>query len=91
MLNPFRVGGIKMDGKITNLVTGIVFIIVGFIVVFYIVGNMSSTLTTASTNITNSGLPLASLFSSSGVLLLILMVAVFIALMLLAFKLFKGK
>ena len=80
-----------MDGKIKSLVIGIVFVIVGFVVIFYIVGALAPTLTVASANISGSGLPLASLFSSSGVLLIILMVAIFIALLILAFKLFTGK
>jgi hypothetical protein len=80
-----------MEGSINKLVMGIVFVIVGFVVVFYIVGALAPTITTASGNISGSGLPLAGLFSSSGVLLIILMVAIFIALLLLAFKLFKDK
>ena len=80
-----------MEGKVMNLVMGIVLVIVGFVIVFYIVGNMAPTMVTAAGNISGSGLPLAGLFASNGVLLLIFMVAVFVALILLAFSLWKGK
>ena len=79
-----------MESAVYKLVTGIVFVIIGFVIVFYIIGNMAGTITTASGNISNSGLPLASLFSNSGVVLIIFMIAVFMALIILAFKLFKG-
>ena len=76
---------------ITNIIIGVILTIIGFIVVMTLVGSTAGDLTTAAGNITDSGLPLASLFSANGVLLLIFMVAVFLSLILLAFKIFKGK
>lgn len=75
-----------MDGMITKLVM----LIVGIVVIFYIVGGTAGTLTTAAGNISSSGLPLAGLFSSSGVVLLVFMAGILIAIISLAMK-WKGK
>ena len=75
---------------IVNIVIGVVLIVIGFIVVMTLVGSTAGDLISASDNISASGLPLANLFASSGVLLLIFMVSVFIALVLLAFSLMKS-
>lgn len=79
-----------MMNKILGIILGVVITIVGFVVVDYIIGGLSPTLTTAMNNITNSGLPLASLYSPSGVLMIMFMIFVFLALLLMLFALVKG-
>ena len=49
-------------------------IIIGIVLVFLIVGNLAATIITAAGNISGSGLPLASLFGASGVVLIIVMI-----------------
>ena len=56
---------------IGKLVEGVVLGIVGIVVVFLLVGNLAPTITDASNNISGSGLPLASMFGSSGVVMTI--------------------
>lgn len=75
----------------TAIVTGLVLLIVAIIVSFQIVGNTSGAVTTAADNISNSGLPLASLFSSNGVVLLVFMAGLLIAMVVLSMSFFKGK
>ena len=75
---------------VSKIATGIVGAIVSIIVVFLIIGGMSSTITDSASNISGSGLPLASLFGSSGVVLIVFMVAVLLGIIALAFKMFKG-
>ena len=59
-----------------KMVTGVVLVIVGIVVIFYLVGNTAPTLTAAADNISGSGLPLAGLFASNGVVLLIFMAGI---------------
>lgn len=61
---------------VNQKVTSLVMLIVGIVVVFYIVGGTASTLTDSADNISGSGLPLAGLFSSNGVVLMIFMAGV---------------
>ena len=49
------------------MVTSVIVTIVAIIVIFSLVGGSSTALTDAADNISGSGLPLANLFSSSGV------------------------
>ena len=56
-----------MGINVKGIVVGVVLLIVTFIITFLIVGNTAGTLTDAADNISGSGLPLASLFSSTGV------------------------
>ena len=51
----------------------LIFLIVGTVIAFNVLGNTSGDLTSAADNVSNSGLPLASLFSSNGVILLAFM------------------
>lgn len=76
--------------NVSKIATGIVGAIISIIVVFLIIGGMSSTITDSASNISGSGLPLASLFGSSGVVLIVFMVAVLLGIIALAFKMFKG-
>lgn len=82
---------LNKNGKIniTAVVAGAISVIIGIIVIFNIIGNTSGDLTDAATNITNSGLPLASLFSSSGIVMLIFMAGVMLAVIAMAFKMGK--
>lgn len=72
-----------------NVITGIVLLIVGIVVIFNLVGGSASTLTTAAGNISGSGLPLASLFGSSGVVLMIFMAVILLAVVFMGFKAIK--
>lgn len=74
-----------MDGM-NKLISGLVLLIVGIVVIFYIVGGTAGTLTTAAGNISNSGLPLAGLFASNGVVLLVVMAAILLAVIFMALK-----
>lgn len=65
--------------KINSLVTGVVTGIIGIIIIFLLVGNTAGSITDASDNISTSGLPLASLFNSSGVVLLVFMAGIMLA------------
>lgn len=86
-----KMGKAGMMNKVIGLVLGIISIIIGFVIVFYIVGNLAPTLTTAAGNISASGLPLASLYASNGVLMIIFMIMVFLALLIMGFAMVKGK
>lgn len=72
--------------NIKGAITGLVLVIVLFIVSFLLVGNTAGDLTTAADNISGSGLPLASLFSSNGVVLLTFMAGLLISLVVIAFS-----
>lgn len=65
-----------MAFDIKTKVTGLVTLIVGIIVIFNLLGGTSADLTTAATNVSGSGLPLAGLFGSSGVILLVFMAGI---------------
>lgn len=79
-----------MTINIKGIIVGVVLLIVTFIVTFLLVGNTAGDLTAAADNISGSGLPLASLFSSNGVVLLTFMAGLLISLVVLAFS-FAGK
>ena len=68
------------------MITGVVSLIVVFIITFLLVGNTAGDLTDAADNISGSGLPLASLFGSSGIVLLIFMAGLLITLASVAFS-----
>lgn len=77
--------------NVAKLVTGVVLLIVSIIVIFQLVGNSASALIDAADNISGSGLPLASLFSSSGVVLLIFMSGVILSVIIISLSLVKSK
>lgn len=77
--------------NVKAIVSGLVLGIVGIVIIFYLVGNLSPTITTAATNISDSGLPLASLFSSSGVVMIVFMAAILLAVIGLAMGFAKMK
>ncbi len=79
----------KKGLNISAVITGIVLLIVAIIVSFLIVGNTAGDITNAADNISGSGLPLASLFSSSGVVLLVFMAGLLIALITISLSLGK--
>lgn len=64
--------------NVKNAAIGVILTIIAIIVVFQLVGNSSDDLVAASGNISASGLPLASLFESSGVVMLIFMAGILI-------------
>lgn len=79
-----------MAVDIKNIITGVVILIVTIIVSFLLVGNTAGDLTDAADNISGSGLPLASLFSSSGVVLLVFMAGLLITLVVVSLSFAKG-
>lgn len=79
-----------MAVNVKLLVTGVVALIVAIIVSFLIVGGTSASLIAAADNISGSGLPLASLFSSTGVVLLVFMAGLLIAIITISLS-FAGK
>lgn len=80
-----------VSGIVRKAALGVIGIIVTFIVVFNLVGGTAGEVTDAAGNISGSGLPLASLFSSSGVLMIVYMIVIFVGLLVIAFKAFGGK
>jgi uncharacterized membrane protein len=72
-----------------ELVNKVIGIVIGFIVVFYLVSALAPTLMGAAGNMSASGLPLANLFASNGVILTIFVIFVFVALIYFAMKM-KG-
>jgi hypothetical protein len=66
-------------------------VVIGVIVIFYLIGGLASTLTDASTQISGSGLPLASLFSNTGVLFTLFMLILFVGIIIVIVKMAKGK
>ena len=79
-----------MDEMVKRLVTGIIFLIVGIVIVFNILGATAPTLISAANQVNSSGLPLSSLYSNNGVILLILMAGILVALVVGTFMIFKG-
>ena len=75
--------------NVEKIVKGVILVIVAIIVVFTLIASTSSDLIASADNISSSGLPLASMFGSSGVLLLIFMVGIFLAIMAMVFKVGK--
>ena len=65
---------------INNIIISVVGLIILIIITFLIVGTTSGDITTAADNISASGLPLASLFSSNGVVLLVFMAGLLLVL-----------
>jgi hypothetical protein len=69
-----------------QMIKKIIFLIVGIVVIFYIVGGLAPTLITAAGNISESGLPLSNLFASGGVVMIIFVVGILIAIISMALK-----
>ncbi len=64
--------------NVKSIIVGVIGLIITFIVTFLIVGNTAGDITSAADNISGSGLPLASLFSSNGEVLLVFMAGLLI-------------
>lgn len=77
-----------MDNALIGKVLGIV---IGFIVVFYLVSSLAPTLIGASANLSASGLPLANLFASNGIVLTLFVIFLFVALIYYAWKMGSHK
>jgi uncharacterized BrkB/YihY/UPF0761 family membrane protein len=80
-----------MEGKIMALVLGLVILLVGVVIVYSLLGGFAPTLVTTSTQISNSGLPLAGLFSINGIVFIVLMAVILLALIFLMFSVLKRK
>lgn len=76
--------------KVEKILLGVILTIVTIIVVFQLVGASATDLTNAGANMTSSGLPLASLFGGTGVVMLIFMAGILIAIVSIALKMHKG-
>ena len=72
--------------NIEQMIVGLILLIVAIIVIFQIVASSAPELIIAADNISSSGLPLAGLFASNGVVLLIFMAAVLIGIVIVALK-----
>lgn len=81
----------KANISMMNIVTGLVMVIVAIIVIFQIVGNSAGDLSTAAGNISGSGLPMASMFSSNGVVMMCFMAALLIGIISLSFYAIRHK
>lgn len=66
-----------MSDTLANKLIGVV---IAFIIVFFVVGGLAATLISAATQISGSGLPLATLFASGGVIFVIFMIFLFVGL-----------
>jgi len=75
--------------NVKGMVTSLVLLIVAIIVIFQIVGQTSTDLTNAADNISGSGLPLANLFASNGVVLLVFMAGILLSIIVVALSLVK--
>ncbi len=75
---------------LSQIIIGVVLVIIAIIVIFQIVGSTAGDLTDAADNISSSGLPLASLFASNGVVLLVFMAFLLIAVILIAMQMSKA-
>ena len=64
--------------NIEKSVTSLIMLIVGIIIIFNILSNTASDLVNAGNNVSATALPLAGLFSGSGVVLLIFMAGILI-------------
>lgn len=73
------------------LVLGLVILLVGVVIVYSLLGGFAPTLVTTSTQISNSGLPLAGLFSINGIVFIVLMAVILLALIFLMFSVLKRK
>lgn len=62
-----------------KLVYGVIMGIVAVIVIFLLIGNTSGELADASENISGTGFPLANLFGSNGVVMMLFMVGILLA------------
>lgn len=71
-----------VEKMIKNVLLGIL----GFILLLTLVGAAAPTLITALNNVAGSGLPLASLFSSTGIVAMIFIFGVIIGVIVLVFK-----
>lgn len=79
----------KKGFDVSAITTKLIMAIVGVIVVFTIIASTASDLTTAGDNVSDSGLPLAGLFSGGGVILLIFMAGILLALVTVFLKFHK--
>lgn len=76
--------------KVEKTAEGVIMVIIMFVVVTLIVSALAATLLAAFGNIAASGLPLAAtLFTPSGIVLTVFVLALFIGLVYLAFTMFK--
>lgn len=74
-----------------KLAYGVIFGILAIIIVMQLFGGTAQEIANAGTNVSATGLPLSSLFSSSGLVMLIIVVGVLIAVIGLALRGVKSK
>lgn len=81
-----------LTGNIMGLVMGVISAIIGVVVIAYVAGALLPTAQTAITNVSGSGAPLAStLFGASGVLVIIMVIAIFLGILAIVFGMVKHK
>lgn len=78
--------GNKKGFDVSGKVTAIILSIIGIIVIFSILGATSTDLTSSADQVSASGLPLANLFSSNGIILLVFMAGILISLIVVFLK-----
>lgn len=74
-----------------KMITGVIIAVILVVVLFYLIAGLAPTLTDASDNLSASGLPLAGLFGSSGVIILIFMAVILLGVILFFMKMIKGR
>lgn len=77
-------------GEMMGILYNILMVFVLIIALFYIVGSLASTFISSFGQVSNSGLPLANLFTPSGVLATIFMIALFVIVLVVLLKQIKG-
>jgi len=69
-----------------GVAVGVITSIIAIILVMQIFGNTATELVNAGNNVTDSGLPMSSLFSSSGIVMLIIVAGILLAVIGMALK-----
>jgi hypothetical protein len=91
MLVSTKKGAAQMTGAMQGILVGIIVIVVLLVVIFSVLSSLYPTLKTAGDTLCSSGAPLASLFSGSGVIVLVLFAAVLIGIIIVVLSLIKAK
>lgn len=73
-----------------KMATGVVVGILGIVITFVLISSLAPTLQEAGDNLSQTPLPLSSLFSGTGIVMLIVMVGVLIGVIAMAMKIGKG-
>lgn len=80
-----------MPNSLEKITYGVIIAVVSIIVVFLLVSSTAPNLLAAAGNLSASNLPLASLFSGSGIVLILFMVGLLLGVFAITMKMHKGK